>query len=199
MAKIKYILSDLRYIFQSKEKKASLKHKKLTAKEKERVLNKVKEYLRVFKPYIIGVSFLDIGSGGFQTILQFIDGKRKVAVDPVIQYIPYNLNKNIEFKSSYAENLTFKSGSFDGVFITNALDHFGNPELALQETKRVLKKSGRVFIMVNVFEKSFGRDKLHPYTFTKGQVYDLLSKYFKPIKVLSCADTNTFYFIGKQK
>lgn len=50
------------------------------------------------------------------------------------------------FKKADAHKLPFKKESFDLIICTEVLEHMGNPETALQEIKRVLKKDGRAII-----------------------------------------------------
>ncbi|HAC16772.1 MAG TPA: class I SAM-dependent methyltransferase [Bacteroidetes bacterium] len=46
-----------------------------------------------------------------------------------------------------AENLPFFSSTFDGITIGGTLNEFGDPVKALYEARRVLKSSGRMFVM----------------------------------------------------
>ncbi|MBN7772602.1 class I SAM-dependent methyltransferase [Clostridium aminobutyricum] len=49
---------------------------------------------------------------------------------------------NVNFSVQDACHLTYEDGSFDAVIISNALHIMPNPELALQNISRVLKKDG---------------------------------------------------------
>lgn len=49
---------------------------------------------------------------------------------------------NVEFQQADIFNLPFKDETFDSVFICFVLEHLSNPEKALNELKRVLKRGG---------------------------------------------------------
>jgi SAM-dependent methyltransferase len=50
----------------------------------------------------------------------------------------------IEFRKAEAENLPFGDGIFDCVLINFGMLHFGNPDKALSEARRVLVRGGRL-------------------------------------------------------
>lgn len=50
------------------------------------------------------------------------------------------------------EKLPFKDGAFDKVMCKGALDHFPNPEKAIEEMARVLKPHGKAIISIANFE-----------------------------------------------
>lgn len=76
--------------------------------------------------------------------------------------------KNIEMVKCTAENLPFKNESFNLVTIAFGIRNFSNPEIALHEIKRVLKKDGILAIL------EFGMPK-------KGFFGSLYKWYFKNI------------------
>jgi SAM-dependent methyltransferase len=47
------------------------------------------------------------------------------------------------------ENLPYRSGSFDEVYSKNLFEHIPNPIHILSETRRVLKKGGRLFFLTD--------------------------------------------------
>jgi ubiquinone/menaquinone biosynthesis C-methylase UbiE len=70
---------------------------------------------------------------------------RYVALDPAMgmlknapQYVGKVLGK--------AENLPFRRSSFDAVLIGDAIHHLNDPEWAIIEVKRILKRNGTFFI-----------------------------------------------------
>ncbi len=92
---------------------------------------------------------LDIGCGKGEDSSKFSKtAKRIVAVD--IEKFPYwkiiKSNKII-FKVANAENLPFKSQTFDIVFSKDMLHHTPHPNKALKEMKRVCKKNGTAIIV----------------------------------------------------
>ena len=65
--------------------------------------------------------------------------------------------RNLSFQVQDATKLTYESESFDVVVIANALHIMPNPDLALQEIHRVLKKDGILFAPTFVYEKGYSR------------------------------------------
>ncbi|GAC1459884.1 MAG: methyltransferase domain-containing protein [Chamaesiphon sp.] len=54
---------------------------------------------------------------------------------------------NVEFQTASATALPFASNSFDAIVSASAFHYFDDPLAALAEMKRVLKPSGKVFIL----------------------------------------------------
>ncbi|MBI5038396.1 MAG: class I SAM-dependent methyltransferase [Nitrospirae bacterium] len=92
---------------------------------------------------------------------------------------------------STAENIPKQDESFDVVICVNALDHMINPDKALSEIRRILKKDG-IFVL-GIFlhptpiafarrfiEKflPFFREEAHPYSYTFKSIREELEKLF---------------------
>ncbi len=60
--------------------------------------------------------------------------------------------RNVVLIRGIGEQLPFKDGTFDKVMCKGALDHFPNPEKAIQEMARVLKPGGKAIISIANFE-----------------------------------------------
>lgn len=56
---------------------------------------------------------------------------------------------NIEFQVGFAERLPFKNESFDLITFYETIEHVENPQLALKEIKRVLRKTGIAVIAMD--------------------------------------------------
>jgi ubiquinone/menaquinone biosynthesis C-methylase UbiE len=54
---------------------------------------------------------------------------------------------NVDFKCGDAENLPFADGQFDGVVTRLAVHHFGDPQRALHEMFRVLRRGGAAVVV----------------------------------------------------
>lgn len=68
-----------------------------------------------------------------------------------------NKCSNICFRVQDATNLTYENDKFDVVVIANALHIMPNPDLALAEIDRVLKKDGILFAPTFVYEKGYSK------------------------------------------
>ncbi len=103
-------------------------------------------------------------------------------VDPLYGQLLYNL-ENITGISCGAENMPFPSNSFDFVILRNVIDHMLEPDKLLTEAFRVLKPSGEIYFMINIFhfflKPLFGLmgkiDKPHPLHFTLNDIRRLLA------------------------
>jgi ubiquinone/menaquinone biosynthesis C-methylase UbiE len=73
--------------------------------------------------------------------------------------------------------LPFKGNSFDSVYSNSVIDHLSNPEEFISEIKRVLKKSGRMYISLNDVSTrkwKFFDDYTHKTPFTKKSIIQFL-------------------------
>ncbi len=88
---------------------------------------------------------VDLGCGP-DTLLNLLDIKEGIAIDPLINEYSkmVNQNKNIKYIKSIGE---VESESVDLVICSNALDHIESPEKAIEEVERVLRPSGYVSIL----------------------------------------------------
>ena len=57
--------------------------------------------------------------------------------------------KKLKFLTADAEKLPFEKEEFEAVFCLDSIEHFLNPEKAIREMKRVLKKNGYLVILVH--------------------------------------------------
>ncbi|MFN3266422.1 MAG: class I SAM-dependent methyltransferase, partial [Deinococcales bacterium] len=99
-----------------------------------------------------GEYFLDIGTstGNYARVLAGA-GARVEAIDISRHMLEKALargnNQNINYIQANAEYLPFTDSSFDGVVMGASLNEFHNTRLALEQTVRVLKDGGRLFMM----------------------------------------------------
>lgn len=96
--------------------------------------------------YLEDKKVLDIGSGPMGGILQFLPCEERVSLDPLnelyVKNFPDFYNPNIIYFSHSAERIHLEDNYFDLVTCVNALDHVEEPELVMEQVKRVLNKSG---------------------------------------------------------
>lgn len=154
-------------------------------------------FFKVSREIFKDQSCLEVGCG-VTGIIHYIDNaKYRVGLDPLCT-ICADLYKregtdNIPHITGVGEDLPFENDSFDTVFIYGVLDHCLKPEVVLEETLRVLKESGRVYILVFTFPRipKFIRNKLnlvdlHPYHLSTQEVVNIsLEVGFKIDKLIS--------------
>ena len=79
--------------------------------------------------------------------------KKVYAIDIQTDFFPYILKyklKNLILKKMDVQKMNFKDGFFDLSLCLETLEHVKNPEKAIQEIKRVLKKDGIGIISVPI-------------------------------------------------
>lgn len=117
--------------------------------------------------------------------------------------------KSIEFCRKYYNdshylvgdlyNIPFPDDNFDAIILREVIEHIREPERAIKEMKRVLKKGGRVilttpnysspllFLVENIYNRFFSEikpylDDVHPSKFKFPGLRRLLEKYFSIIE-----------------
>jgi ubiquinone/menaquinone biosynthesis C-methylase UbiE len=104
-----------------------------------------------------GGKILDVGCAD-GTVTKFILERSKADSVIGIDVLPgsmeyakkrFSKSKKIKFQVADAEKLPFKKEEFDAVFCLDSIEHFFQPEKALREMKRVLKKNGYLVILVH--------------------------------------------------
>ncbi len=91
---------------------------------------------------------LDLGAGtGIMSEFAYAcrDDLQFTAVDPAEGMLKFSA-EYIETHKAHAETLPFEEDSFEAILIGEALHHFNDVDMSLQEIVRVLKKEGRLFI-----------------------------------------------------
>jgi len=100
-----------------------------------------------------GSLVLDVGcgTGSFAISLSTSQNAHVFSVDESSKMLKKALtkdkNRKVYWVLSDAHQLPFKNNCFDCVYMTLAIHHFGNKELALREVFRVLRKGGSCVIM----------------------------------------------------
>ncbi|MFT5660698.1 MAG: ubiquinone/menaquinone biosynthesis C-methylase UbiE [Sulfurimonas sp.] len=108
----------------------------------------LEELCQFLKPLSNQASVLDVGAGTgmMSEFAHRCNSELKyVAIDPaegMLKFAPEYLETHI----ATAEALPFEDKSFDAVLMGESLHHLRDPELALKEIIRVLKKNGKLFI-----------------------------------------------------
>jgi ubiquinone/menaquinone biosynthesis C-methylase UbiE len=102
------------------------------------------------------INFLDLGCGtGWAVcyVAKMTNGRGNfVGIDIakwMIEQSRSNANglPNVNFYEASSDHLPLESNYFDTVICTNSFHHYSRPEAALSEVNRVLKPSGRIYIL----------------------------------------------------
>lgn len=138
--------------------------------EQEREEKKDDFYRAYFQSLPSGSSVLDIGCGpGFFSLLLANLGMKVTSADysegmlqKAKELIRQNSSAEVEFVRADAQNLPFRSGTFDAVVSRNLVWNLEEPEKAYSEWLRVLKPEGKLFIFDGnhycyLFNKEFAR------------------------------------------
>jgi len=80
--------------------------------------------------------------------------------------------------------IPFKKSMFDTVLCSHLMEHLSKPDMAMKEIRRVLKKAGKLIIIVPT-EKGYKRDKTHVKFWDKENIGKLLEKHGFKIKKLT--------------
>lgn len=107
--------------------------------------------------HLSGLDVLDLGCGyGGRTVFYATEcgARRVIGIEPFPQLIERGqqlareLNcDNVEFQVGRAENLQFADGAFDSVLSFDVLEHVDDPALSLREICRVLRPTGRAWLV----------------------------------------------------
>lgn len=86
-----------------------------------------------------------------------------------------------------AEYLPFTSKFFDIVLCTQALEHIGNPQLAIQEMHRVLKENGLLILSTHGIWYKHGQYDY--WRWTDMGLRKILTPFFREVKIKPCGGT----------
>jgi len=141
---------------------------------------------------------LEVGSGPVG-IVGFFPAAERVAIDPLESYYAANptltalRSPSVEYRGGSVEALPFESGRFDLTIIENCIDHVRDVSAGMREIKRVLSRTGALYLTVNcrtawgfVVHRALSRlrvDAGHPHTFTPRRAAALLRDHgFTPLQ-----------------
>jgi len=145
---------------------------------------------------------IEFGSGPLG-VCEFIDDKEKIAIEPLINEYRKIYNHLQESDVIYLDKcaegpLNIPDGYADLVVSINMLDHVIDPLKVLNEINRICKTNGYFLFHVNVYlsesdinKKSGMHLDLHPHSFTKIKIFELLESYnLSVIKFYCCPEPN---------
>ncbi|UCF67180.1 MAG: methyltransferase domain-containing protein [Acidobacteriota bacterium] len=138
------------------------------------------------------LAILEVGSGPVG-IVSFLDGKRRVAVDPLCDYystessLIAHRDPGVTYVNASGEELAFDAESFDLVILDNVIDHVRNHHRVMSRIHDLLMPKGILYFTVNL-HPLWGSlihrllavtavDPGHPHTFTLEQVRKFLTEH----------------------
>jgi ubiquinone/menaquinone biosynthesis C-methylase UbiE len=95
--------------------------------------------------------------------------------------------------TAYGENIPFQDHIFDGVTIVSMLDHVIDPKVVFDESYRVLKDGGKLFIWSSIFSES--TQPYHLHSFTEEALTELVSSMFEITRSKIYGDRQKYMFI----
>lgn len=156
---------------------------------------------------------LDIGSadGMFtKTILDKSGAKEIIGIDVLKECVDWankhwKKEKRLNFKLGNAHKLKFRARTFDAVFALEVMEHITEPDEAIKEMKRVLKKNGYLIILVPSDSLLFKVIWWFVTKFAWARIWDdchiqsfdeknKLSKHIKKVKGLKLEEDKKFWF-----
>ncbi len=93
----------------------------------------------------------------------------------------------VHFSGADSCKLPFKDCSFDKIIINNVIEHLSEQNNLLIETKRVMKKNGKIILITadkdSIFKKVLIQDKTHIKELNEVQMYNLMTDHFSNVKL----------------
>lgn len=96
-------------------------------------------------------------------------------------------------------NFPFKGEAFDSVLMHHSLEHLKDPGSALSECRRLLRKGGRIVVVVPSPRNKNYKMEGHKTFFTKKSLVGLISEFFSHVKIFGYrGDTRDYHpIMGK--
>lgn len=130
---------------------------------------------------------LDVGAGSFSRYQDLFKCSEYIKMDA-------EKSENIDIVGD-AENLPFKSQSFESVVCTQVFEHLKNPQKAADEIARVLKKGGVCLLSVPQVNELHGEPDDY-FRFTKFGLKEILSR--AGLEVYKCNQIGGFFTLRAQ-
>ena len=139
----------------------------------------------------------DIGCGPLGGVSSIMNAKRIVRIDPLgEEYAKYYPQYNMV--SSKAESLTESLTMFDLIIVTNALDHFDQPEVFLKNLVEYMKP-GAYFASLHAINNAYShKHEAHQHNVNPEMIHEYLNKDFEFVWELDYQQDNLVYGWKKQ-
>jgi ubiquinone/menaquinone biosynthesis C-methylase UbiE len=134
-----------------------------------------KRQIIMLNDYLLGKDILDIGCGAGVVEAGYRDTVRSISSCDIENQNLYGLNVDI----CSAENLLYPDNSYEVVTMLGVIEHLSNPQRAVSECCRVLRKRGRLIVSIPdgigwwVLKHVFKTKNLHAY-FNQKDLYRLM-------------------------
>ncbi len=142
----------------------------------------------VLSDYFSGAKkILDAGCGNGWFVR--LAPERIIGIDPN----PKKIRGAKIYKRSILKN-GFRSGTFDGVFSSHMIEHFGDPDSVMREFNRIMRPGGRLVVLVPHKTRSFDPD--HKSFFDKKSLKKMFENNGFSAKVQDFAGFKKTMFLG---
>jgi ubiquinone/menaquinone biosynthesis C-methylase UbiE len=109
--------------------------------------------------------------------------RNSYGIDSNKYVVEYCKTKGLNCLVGSAYKIPFKDKTFDTVLCSHLIEHLKSPEKAFKEFRRVLKKNGRLIIIVPTMS-GYKRDKTHVRFWVEKDLVNILKKFkFKTNKI----------------
>jgi SAM-dependent methyltransferase len=137
--------------------------------------------------YFANKDVLEIGCGPSGIIFSISEAKKRFGLEPIdlgglLIQEPFKLDI---VRHGVGENIPFGDESFDVVICFNVLDHCYDPSRVIEQSWRVLRKSGSLLLWVHALRNNYGLfqsllnkiDRPHPNHFTAEQIIQIANEF----------------------
>jgi ubiquinone/menaquinone biosynthesis C-methylase UbiE len=115
---------------------------------------------------------LDVGCGLGEFLLVY---KHSIGVEINPYSVKHCKTKGLSVRKVDGSKLPFKKESFNGILCSHVFEHLDKPEGYLREMRRVLKKKGKL-VMIVPCKKGFAKDKTHKRFWKESNLKKILKK-----------------------
>lgn len=141
----------------------------------------LREQIKKYSPYIKG-GVLDVGSGSYSRYIDLFNFQEYVKMD-------IEPGKNVDVVGR-AENIPFGAETFDAVVCTQVLEHLAEPQKAVSEIYRVLKKGGHCLLTAPQINELHSEPQDY-FRYTKFGLMAIFSK--QGFAILECDQIGGFF------
>ncbi len=155
----------------------SIKHKLENILSNEHYKKYFTSHFGLDESFYYNKTVLDIGCGPRGSLEWAKQAKYRIGLDPLSsQYRKFGTNQHeMNYITSYSENLPLKDGKCDVVCSFNSLDHVYDVNQTIREIKRITSLGGLLLLIVEVNHKP---RICEPHQFNPNELIDLLKPEF---------------------